>query len=129
MSRISLVLAGAVALGVSPALGAKDSRRSPIIVSPAPASPGQRPDAQAADPAARLSRARANLLALRAGHLSVAQLTSQELQDVIDFERLVSADPIGGPTEPRQQCVAEEVRRLGGKPSRLAWQVIALKCR
>jgi hypothetical protein len=76
----------------------------------------------------RFSRARDNLVALRDGRLSVADLTDLELQDVLDLDRALRERSFETRT-PQQQCVDDEVRRAGGKPSRLEWQVIDLKCR
>jgi hypothetical protein len=76
----------------------------------------------------RLARARDNLLALRDGRRAVGDLTAQELQDVIDLDRQVR----GSATDTRsfrERCIDNEVRREGGNPSRLAWEVIKLKCR
>ncbi|WP_086739113.1 hypothetical protein [Erythrobacter colymbi] len=92
------------------------------------------PDPQAqVDPQApaaldRYTRARDNLLALREGRRAVRDLTAEELQDVIDFERQLRGDYLDTRTV-RQRCVDDEVRREGGNPSRLAWEVIQLKCR
>lgn len=78
----------------------------------------------------RALRARANLEALIAGRLSTSDLSPQELQDVIDFDRMVRGRAIATDTRSfSQRCVDEEVRRNGGNPSRLAWEVIRLKCR
>lgn len=93
--------------------------------SPAPP-PATFPDAQAQ--LDRFARARDNFTALRDGRLAVSELSPQELQDVIDFDRMLRGNAADAPS-PRQQCVDDEVRRAGGRPSRLAWQVIALKCR
>jgi hypothetical protein len=76
----------------------------------------------------RAIRARDNLAALIEGRLSTSDLSPQELQDVLDFERMVRGEGIDN-RSPRQQCVDAEVRRNGGSPTRLAWQVIRLKCR
>jgi len=76
----------------------------------------------------RFVRARDNLLALRDGRRAVGDLTRQELQDVLDLDRQVR----GGATDTRsfrERCIENEVRRAGGNPSRLAWEVIRLKCR
>lgn len=77
----------------------------------------------------RAIRARANLEALIAGRLSTADLSAEELQDVIDFERMVRGEQVIDNRTPQQQCIDEEVRRNGGRPTQLAWQVIRLKCR
>lgn len=85
-------------------------------------------DPQAPVPLDRFTRARDNLLALREGRRAVRDLTAQELQDVIDFERQLQGDYPDTRTI-RQRCIDDEVRREGGNPSRLAWEVIRLKCR
>ncbi|WP_086606361.1 hypothetical protein [Erythrobacter donghaensis] len=77
----------------------------------------------------RAIRARANLEALIAGRLSTADLSAQELQDVIDFEQMVRGEQVIDNRTPQQQCIDAEVRRNGGRPTQLAWQVIRLKCR
>jgi len=97
----------------------------PIIVRKAPDIAPVAPDpAQAA----RYERARRNLEALARGTINVGDLGPQDLQDVLDFNRIIRG---GGPDNRSytQQCVDDEVRRLNGRPSRLAWRVIALKCR
>ncbi len=76
----------------------------------------------------RVLRARANLQALLDGHLSTADLSAEELQDVIDLERMVRGEHLIDNRTPQQQCIDEEVRRNNGRPTRLAWQVIRLKC-
>jgi len=86
------------------------------------------PDAQPQQELDRIARARDNLAALLDGRGSVAELTPQELQDVIAFDARVRGNATDArPT--RQRCVDNEVRRLGGRPSQLDWQVIRLKCR
>lgn len=77
---------------------------------------------------ARVARAQANLLALRDGRLSVSQLSPQELQDVLEFDRLVRGGATFDNRTFAEQCIDEEVRRAGGQPTRLAWAVIKLKC-
>lgn len=76
----------------------------------------------------RFARARDNLIALREGRRAWRDLSPQELQDVIDFDRQVRGD-YGDTRSVRQRCIDNEVRREGGNPSRLAWEVIRLKCR
>lgn len=94
---------------------------------PAPAaSPAPAPDIGTAS-LDRFARARDNLVALREGRLSVSALSPQELQDVIDFESALRG-AVPDNRSPRQQCIDDEVRRAGGKPTPLAWQVIRLKC-
>jgi len=58
----------------------------------------------------------------------VADLTPQELQDVIVLERQVRAGQ-ADTRSVRQRCIDEEVRREDDNPSSLAWEVIRLKCR
>jgi hypothetical protein len=76
----------------------------------------------------RVARARENLAALQDGRRAVADLAPQELQDVIVLERQVRAGQ-ADTRSVRQRCIDEEVRREGGTPSSLAWEVIRLKCR
>jgi len=92
-----------------------------------PPAPAATPEAQAFA-VDRFAQARENLAALRDGRRAVSDLTPQELQDVLDLDRMLRGYAAEVPS-PRQQCVDDEVRRAGGRPSRLAWQVIALKCR
>lgn len=75
----------------------------------------------------RALRARANLESLLQGRIFTNDLSVQDLQDVLDFDRLAR----GRNSENRslkQQCIDDEVRSNGGQPTRLAWQVIKLKC-
>lgn len=58
----------------------------------------------------------------------VADLTPQELQDVVALERQVRAGQ-AHTRSVRQRCIDEEVRREDDNPSSLAWEVIRLKCR
>lgn len=76
----------------------------------------------------RFARARDNLIALREGRRTVSELTPLELQDVIEFERRTRGEVVDS-RSPGQQCIDDEVRRAGGRPTQLAWQVIRLKCR
>ena len=76
----------------------------------------------------RFVRARDNLLALRDGRRAVNDLTRQELQDVLDLDRQVRGSAADTRSF-RERCIDSEVRREGGNPSRLAWEVIKLKCR
>lgn len=98
----------------------------PVIVRQAPdVAVTPLPDPALAD---RVERARRNLLALRSGTIGVGDLGPQDLQDVLDLDRMLS----GGTTDNRsfaQRCVDDEVRRLNGRPSPLARRVIELKCR
>ncbi|MFM7349667.1 MAG: hypothetical protein ACKO01_09280 [Erythrobacter sp.] len=96
-----------------------------VVVTPTP-SP-QAPDFPATD---RAIRAQRHLEALIAGRLSTSDLSPQQLQDVIDFDRMVRGRIADRDTRSfSQRCVDEEVRRNNGNPSRLAWEVIRLKCR
>ena len=83
------------------------------------------PDAPLLD---RAARAHINLQAVQAGTRAIGDLTAQELQDVIDLDRLLRGGALDT-RNPVQRCVDREVQRLGGSPSRLAWRVIDLKCR
>lgn len=96
------------------------SRSKPPEVSPAP------PHSSAED--YRPARARANYEALMRGDLSVMDLSAQDLQDVIDLDRVLRGEQANG-RAPEQSCIDREVRQAGGRPSQLAQQVIALKCR
>ncbi len=76
----------------------------------------------------RYQRARRNLEALGRGAIMIRDLGAQDLQDVLDFDRMVR----GGALDNRsfaQRCVDSEVQRLNGRPTELAWRVIELKCR
>jgi hypothetical protein len=109
------------------ALPAQSANRGqpPIIVRKAPDIAPAAPDPAQVE---RYDRARRNLEALARGTINVGDLGPQDLQDVLDFNRIIRG---GGPDNRSytQQCVDDEVRRLNGRPSRLAWRVIALKCR
>jgi predicted dienelactone hydrolase len=76
----------------------------------------------------RFARARDNYIALRDGRISVSDLSAEELQNVLDLDRRTRGD-YPDPRTTRERCVDEEVRRAGGRPSQLARQVIAMKCR
>ena len=75
----------------------------------------------------RAVRARNNLTALLGGRIYTSDLSLQELQDVLDFERAARTGYADNRSF-QQQCVDEEVRRNRGNPTRLAWEVIRLKC-
>lgn len=95
---------------------------SPAQANPSPAVPA--PSAMGTE---RARRAQAHLEAVLQGRVAINELSPQDLQDVLDLDRALR----GGITDNRtfaQQCVDEEVRRNGGAPSRLAWEVIKLKC-
>lgn len=103
----------------------------PVRVTPAPPQPSPAaPDAAGQIPVVpdRFVRARQNLTALLEGRVAVSALSPEELQDVLELDRMLRAGREEVAT-PRQQCVDDEVRRAGGRPSRLAWEVIRLKCR
>lgn len=74
----------------------------------------------------RIDRARANYEALLHGRIQLGQLTQQELRDIVDLDATLRARD---DRTRSQRCVDEEVERLGGSPSRLAWRVLDLKCR
>ncbi|RNJ62232.1 MAG: hypothetical protein EDM03_12230 [Porphyrobacter sp. IPPAS B-1204] len=76
----------------------------------------------------RLARARDNLAAILDGRQNISALTPEELLDVIELDRTLRNN-VAEPRSFQQQCIDDEVRRAGGRPSRLAWQVIRLKCR
>jgi hypothetical protein len=76
----------------------------------------------------RVLRARDNLVALRQGRISVADLTPQEQQDVLDLDRMARGEGADNRSF-QQQCIDAEVARIKGRPSRLAWEVIRLKCK
>ncbi|WP_301750728.1 hypothetical protein [uncultured Erythrobacter sp.] len=78
-------------------------------------------------PTERALRARTNLEALLQGRIYTNDLSPQDLQDVLDFERMARGVAPDNRSF-QQQCIDEEVRRNGGNPTRLAWQVIRLKC-
>ncbi|QIQ86486.1 hypothetical protein [Erythrobacter sp.] len=125
-----LGLAPLAALAMAGPLAA-DPPPTRVIVTPAPTESDAPPPA--ASPArkartSRFERARANLLAIEQGRLSLGELTRQDLRDVIELERILRDDrkPV---TTHEEQCIAMEVRREGGRPSRLAWHAIRLKCR
>lgn len=75
----------------------------------------------------RAARARANLEALIQGRIFTSDLSPHDLQDVIDLDRM--ARGVTPDTRSfQQQCIDDEVARNGGRPTRLAWEVIRLKC-
>lgn len=76
----------------------------------------------------RAVRARINLEALRDGRIFTSDLSPLELQDVVDFARMVRGDTFDN-RSPQQQCWDEEMRRNDGRPTRLALEVMRLKCR
>lgn len=94
---------------------------------PAPALSPSAPD-QWQNSLDRLARARDNLAAILDGRQNISALTPEELLDVIELDRTLRSN-VAEPRSFQQQCIDDEVRRAGGRPSRLAWQVIRLKCR
>ncbi len=78
-------------------------------------------------PSERALRARANLEALLQGRIYTSDLAPQDLQDVIDFDRMARG-VVPDNRSFKQQCIDDEVARNGGNPTRLAWEVIRLKC-
>jgi hypothetical protein len=122
LPAVSFVLAG---LLIAAPVAAQVTAQGPV----APATPHADPSPGHLPGLAndRVLRARANLEALLAGRVSTADLSPLELQDVIDLDRIARGVRADDRTTP-QKCVDEEVRRNGGNPSRLAWQVIRLKC-
>lgn len=128
LAAIGVVIAGAM-IAATP--GAAQTAGVPVVrASPAPApAPTGSPILPIAPGQERLARAIANLEALRQGRLFTSDLSPQELQDVLDLERTARSGALGDNRSFVQQCIDEEVRRNGGQPSRLAWEVIRLKCR
>ncbi|WP_197273763.1 hypothetical protein [Porphyrobacter sp. AAP60] len=96
------------------------SRAPPPAASPAPAAPSPSVD--------RIARAQANYEALRRGDIAIGDLAPQDLQDIVDLDRALRNGQADTRT-PAQVCVDDELRRAGGRPSRLAWRIIELKCR
>lgn len=127
LATIAALLAGAMVAGTP---GAAQSVGVPVVrASPAPApAPSATPILPIAPGQERLARAIANLEALRQGRLFTSDLSPQELQDVLELASLARSGALGDNRSFMQQCIDEEVRRNGGRPSRLAWEVIRLKC-
>lgn len=128
MRKVAAIIAGAVLALTPGALAAPQDAGAPrpaLEVTPVPTPPTVKEWPAEVD---RLVRARENITALRDGRRSVSDLTPIELQDVLDLDRRLGGD---GPDTrtPQQQCIDDEVRRAGGRPTQLAWQVIELKCR
>lgn len=123
---MAALLAGAMIAGTP---GAAQGGGVPVVRStPAPA-PSGAPELPLAPGQERLARAIANLEALRQGRLFTSDLSPQELQDVLELDRTARSGALGDNRSFVQQCIDEEVRRNGGRPTRLAWEVIRLKCR
>jgi hypothetical protein len=128
LAMMATLLAGAM---IAAPPGAAQSGGVPVVRAspdPAPALPDT-PIIPVAPGQERLARAIANLEALRQGRLFTSDLTPLELQDVLELDRTARSGALGDNRSFAQQCIDEEVRRNGGRPSRLAWEVIRLKCR
>ncbi len=127
---IGVAMAGAIIAGTP---GAAQTAGGPVVrASPAPA-PAPPPTGSPIIPVApgqdRLARAIANLEALRQGRRFTSDLSPQELQDVLELDRTARSGALGDNRSFVQQCIDDEVRRAGGRPTRLAWEVIRLKCK
>ncbi len=94
---------------------------------PAPAPPPVPTYGFPGAPSERALRARANLEALLQERIYTSDLSPQDLQDVIDFDRMARGVAPDNRSF-QQQCIDDEVARNGGRPTRLAWEVIKLKC-
>ena len=125
MSAKALLLAGLMITANAQAEPPRMRVRPAETPTPAP-SPGDSYGLPGA-PSERALRARANLEALLQGRIYTSDLSPQDLQDVLDFERMARGIVPDNRTF-QQQCIDEEVRRNGGNPTQLAWQVIRLKC-
>ena len=125
MSASAMLLAGLMITSIAQAQQPQMRVRSAETPTPAP-SPGDTYGLPGA-PNERALRARANLEALLQGRIYTSDLSPQDLQDVLDFERMARGVVPDNRTF-QQQCIDEEVRRNGGNPTQLAWQVIRLKC-
>lgn len=121
---IGCLLAGVLAAALTPAAAQVYEAAPAPSATPTPTAP----DGPVLILTDRISRAQANLIALRDGRLSTNQLTTQELQDVLDLERIARGRATTDNRSFSQRCVDDEVRRNGGNPTRLAWEVIRLKC-
>lgn len=128
LATILVAVAGAM---IAAAPGTAQTAGVPVVrASPAPApAPTGSPVLPVAPGQDRIARAIANLAGLREGRLFTSDLSALELQDVLELERLARSGALGDNRSFVQQCIDEEVRRNGGRPSRLAWEVIRLKCR
>ncbi|MBB3774416.1 hypothetical protein FHS52_000359 [Erythromicrobium ramosum] len=125
MSASAMLLAGLMITASAQAEQPQMRVRPAETPTPAP-SPGDTYGLPGA-PTERALRARANLEALLQGRIYTNDLSPQDLQDVLDFERMARGAYPDNRTF-QQQCIDEEVRRNGGNPTQLAWQVIRLKC-
>ncbi|MFO6430943.1 hypothetical protein ACLBKT_12755 [Erythrobacter sp. W302b] len=125
MSAKAVLLAGLMITANAQAEPPRMRVRPAETPTPAP-SPGDSYGLPGA-PNERALRARANLEALLQGRIYTSDLSPQDLQDVLDFERMARGIVPDNRTF-QQQCIDEEVRRNGGNPTQLAWQVIRLKC-
>ena len=125
MSAKALLLAGLMITANAQAEPPRMRVRPAETPTPAP-SPGDSYGLPGA-PNERALRARANLEALLQGRIYTSDLSPQDLQDVLDYERMARGVVPDNRTF-QQQCIDEEVRRNGGNPTQLAWQVIRLKC-
>jgi hypothetical protein len=124
MNMRMMVAGGLAAVAMAaPAAQAQTEARPQVMLAPE-ATP---PDLVTAQQE-RAVRARDNLVALRQGRIAVTDLTPEEQQDVIDLDRMTRGEGADNRSV-RQQCIDDEVRRAGGRPSRLAWEAIRLKCR
>ncbi len=126
-AMIGALLAGVMFAG---APGAAQSVGVPVVrASPTPApAPSGTSIIPVAPGQERLARAIANLEALRQGRRFTSDLSPEELQDVLELDRTARSGTLGDNRSFVQQCIDDEVRRNGGRPSRLAWGVIRLKC-
>jgi hypothetical protein len=125
------VLIGGLVLASGAQAGPQPPQAIPrVTANPASPEPPQTFPSQIGLPGAandRAVRARNNLAALLGGQIYTSDLSPQELQDVLDFQRAARGG-VGDDRSFQQQCVDEEVRRNGGNPTRLAWEVIRMKC-
>lgn len=125
------IFAAVAALAGLALAGVAGAQQPSATGKPAPTVRQNVPDRPAEIPAVsneRAMQALANLEALRQGRLFVSDLSPQAMQDVLDLDRMLR----GEGTDNRsyvQQCIDAEVSRAGGRPTRLAWEVIRLKCR
>lgn len=124
----SIPFAAALMLALSPGAPAQAQVQVRQKNQPPPQPPAQAAEAGAQAQLDRFARARDNYMALRDGRIGVNDLTAFELQDVLDLDRRVRGD-YPDTRSTRERCVDEEVRRAGGRPSKLARQVIDMKCR